>query len=113
MPRLDPFLGRVPAERERRARILSLLPYLAGGGALVLAGIFNPLGWRLVMISAAAASFGGTSLLAWYPAIPRKPQPGTSEPPLGIGRSTRWILAAAVVLLVFVCVLGPGIGSLL
>jgi hypothetical protein len=112
MPRLDPFLGRDPAERERRARTLSLLPYLAGGAALVLAGIFNPLGWRLVLISAAAASFGGTSLLAWYPAIPRKPEPGTSDPPLGIGRSTGWILAAAVVLLVFVCVLGPGIGSL-
>jgi hypothetical protein len=112
MPRIDPFLGRVPAERERRARTLSLLPYLAGGTALVLAGLFNPLGWRLVMISAAAASFGGTSLLAWYPAIPRKPEPGTSDQPLGIGRSIGWILAAAVVLLVFVCVLGPGIGSL-
>jgi hypothetical protein len=112
MPRLDPFLGRVPAERERRARTLSLLPYLAGGAALVLAGLFNPLGWRLVMISAAAASFGGTSLLAWYPAIPRKPEPGTPEAPLGIGRSLGWILTAAVVLLIFVCVLGPGIGSL-
>jgi hypothetical protein len=112
MPPLDPFLGRDPTVREGRARLLSLVPYLAGGVALNLAGILNPLGWMLVLISAAAASFGGTSLLAWYPAIPRAPEPGTQEPPLGIGRSIGWILAAAVVLLFFVLVLGPGIGSL-
>jgi hypothetical protein len=112
MPPLDPFLGRTPGVRERRARTLSLLPYLAGGVTLVLAGMLNPLGWWLVLISAAAASFGGTSLLAWYPAIPREPKPGTPEPPLGIARSAGWILMAAVVLLVFVLVLGPGIGSL-
>jgi hypothetical protein len=110
MPPLDPFLGQDPAVRERRARTLSLIPYFAGGVALILAGILNPLGWMLVLISAAAASFGGTSLLAWYPAIPRAPEPGTSEPPLGIERSIGWIVAAAVVLFFFALVLGPGIG---
>jgi hypothetical protein len=111
MPLLDPFLGRVPGVRERRARTLSLLPYLAGGATFVAAGILNPLGWRVVLISAVAASFGGTSLLAWYPAIPREPAPGTPEPPLGVGRSLGWIVAAAIAFLVFVFVLGPGIGS--
>jgi hypothetical protein len=112
MPGLDPFLGRQPQVRERRARTLSLVPYFAGGIAMVLAGIMNPLGWELVLISAVAASFGGTSLLAWYPAIPREPSPATPEPPLGLERSTGWILAAVAALLVFVFVLGPGIGSL-
>jgi hypothetical protein len=112
MPSLDPFLGRDPRTRTRRARTLSLVPYLAGGVALVVAGLLNPLGMKIVLISAVAAAFGGTSLLAWYPPIPRPPAATTPETPLGIGRSTGWLVAAAVVLLVFVIVLGPGIGSL-
>ncbi|HET8946204.1 MAG TPA: hypothetical protein VFQ07_04415 [Candidatus Polarisedimenticolia bacterium] len=111
-PRLDPFLGREPGVRERRARLLSLLPYLAGSVSLAVAGILNPLGWKILLISAVAAGFGGTSLLAWYFTIPRKPAPDTAEPPLGLPRSTAWIAAAGVVLLFFVFVLGPGIGSL-
>ena len=111
MPPFDPFLGRTPGVRERRARILSLVPYLAGGVAFVVAGSLNPLGLELVLISAAAAAFGGTSLLAWYPPIPRPPAPTTPEPPLGIARSAAWMAWAAAVLLFFVFVLGPGIGS--
>jgi len=112
MPPLEAFLGSSPEMREQRARALSLVPYLAGAGALVLAGILNPLGWRLVVISAAAASLGGTSLLAWYPATTRPPQRETATPPLGIARSRAWLVAATIVLLFFVFVLGPGIGSL-
>jgi len=112
MPPFDPFLGRTSGVRERRARILSIVPYLAGGIAFIVAGSLNPLGWKLVLISAAAAAFGGTSLLAWYPPIPRPPAPATPEPPLGIVRSHAWIIAAVVVLLFFVFVLGPGIGTL-
>jgi len=109
---LDAFLGRTRELREVRARALSLVPYFVGAAALVLAGLLNPLGWRLVVISAAAASLGGTSLLAWYPALPRAPQRDTTEPPLGIARGNGWLLAATIVLLFFVFVLGPGIGSL-
>ena len=112
MPGLDPFLGRAPKIHERRARVLSLVPYIAGGIAMVLAGIMNPLGWKLVLISAVAASFGGTSLLAWYPAIPRAPCSVTPEPPLGLERSAGWIVASVAALVVFVFVLGPGVGSL-
>jgi hypothetical protein len=112
MPPLDPFLGCTRPFREQRARALSLVPYITGAVAFILAGTLNPLGWRLVLISAAAASLGGTSLLAWCPAIPRPPQRDTSEPPLGIARGKGWLLAATIVLLLFVFVLGPGIGSL-
>lgn len=112
MPVLDPFLGREPGAREARARRLSLVPYLAGGATLVLAGVLNPLGMRIVLISAAAASLGGTSLLAWYPAIPRAPSSYATDTPLGVPRSIPWMVAAAITTAFFVFVLGPGVGSI-
>ncbi|HEU4940012.1 MAG TPA: hypothetical protein VFT97_00170 [Candidatus Eisenbacteria bacterium] len=111
LPALDPFLGIDKVERGQRARQLMLLPYLIGAATLIVAGILNPLGMEIVLISAAAASLGGTSLLAWYHRIPRPPSSLAQDPPLGIGRSWGWIAAAAVALGFFVFVLGPGIGK--
>ena len=111
MPPLEPFLGRDPIARVARARRLSLLPYFAGGVTLVVAGLLNPLGMKIVLISAVAAAFGGTSLLAWYPALPRPPVETTGEP-LPVARSVPWIVAAMVVMAIFVFVLGPGIGNM-
>jgi len=109
MPLLDPFLG-AGAERVPRARRLTLLPYLVGGATFLAAGALNPHGAHLVLISAAAASFGGTSLLAWYPPLFAARVPGSSgAPPLGVPRSWAWISAAAVTLAIFVGWLGPGI----
>ena len=110
MPALDPFLGREPDARVARARQLSLIPYLVGAGTLVAAGLLNPLGMKIVLISAAAASLGGTSLLAWYPAIPRAPSPYATDVPLGITRGVPWIVAGVIAMAFFVLVLGPGIG---
>lgn len=110
MPALDPFLGIDPAERPRRAKMLMLLPYFVGAATLISAGVFNPLGVQIVLISAAAASLGGTSLLAWYYVKPRTPSALAQDPPLGIARSRGWVATAALVLAVFVLVLGPGIG---
>ena len=109
MPPLDPFLGRDQALRAARAKRLCLLPYFAGGVSLVLAGLLNPYGIKIVLISAAAAAFGGTSLLAWYPSRTREPTPGTPDLPLSIGRGWVWIVAGALVLCFFVLVLGPGV----
>src|SRR5262245_22455532 len=111
MPALDPFLGIDPAERPRRAKVLMLLPYFVGAATLVVAGILNPLGLPIVLISAAAASLGGTSLLAWYHSKPRTPSDLAQDSPLGLARSWGWIAASVVVLAVFVFVLGPGIGK--
>jgi len=110
MPALDPFLGREPDARVARARRLSLVPYLAGSGTMVVAGLLNPLGMKIVLISAAAASLGGTSLLAWYPAIPRAPSSFATDAPLEITRGIPWIVAAVIATVIFVLVLGPGIG---
>jgi hypothetical protein len=112
MPALDPFLGRDPDTRVARARRLSLVPYAAGAVTLIVAGLLNPLGMKIVLISAAAASLGGTSLLAWYPAIPRPPSAYATDTPLGITRSIPWIVSAAIAMVFFVLVLGPGIGKL-
>jgi len=77
---------------------------------MVVAGLLNPLGMKIVLISAAAASLGGTSLLAWYPAIPRAPSSFATDAPLEITRGIPWIVAAVIVTAIFVLVLGPGIG---
>ena len=112
MPALDPFLGRDPTARVARARQLSLLPYVTGAVTLIVAGLLNPLGIKIVLISAAAASLGGTSLLAWYPATPRAPSGYATDTPLGIPRSIPWMVGAAIAMAFFVLVLGPGIGKL-
>ena len=110
MPELDPFLGRQQAERKARASTLTLIPYLAGGATYVLAGLLNPHGWQLVLISAAAASLGGTSLLAWYPPLwAARPAGEQTSPALGIPPSPAWWVVAALVLAVYVAVLGPGV----
>jgi hypothetical protein len=104
--RLEPFLG---TERKRRLGPLARLPYAVGGATFVLAGLFNPYGLELVLISAVAASFGGTSLLVWYPFGLRAGD--TAQAPPAIPRSTGWLVAAVVTLVVFVGILGRGIGK--
>ena len=107
---LAPFLGAGPG-RVGRAVSLTVIPYLAGGILYVAAGIPNPVGWLLVLISAAAASFGGTSALAWMAQLLRDetqfPPHASAPPPLP--RSLPWLAAGVVVTLLFVGVLGPGI----
>jgi hypothetical protein len=107
---LAPFLGR-GAGQWRRALPLTVIPYLAGGILYVAAGFLNPVGWLLVLISAAAASFGGASALAWMAQLLRNetrfpPHEGEAPP---FPRSIPWLAAGLVVALPFVFVLGPGI----
>ena len=107
---LSPFLGSEP-QRWRRAVRLTVLPYLVGGLLYVAAGLLNPVGAYLVLISAAAASFGGTSGLAWMAQLLRDERrfPPRDGPILRIPRSIPWLVAGAAIALLFVGVLGPGI----
>ena len=107
---MAPFIGGESPERYRRGLTLMLVPYVTGAALYLVAGAFNPGGLGLLAISGAAASLGGTSGLAWGPQYLRGniiPRAGVS--PIAIPRSTGWIATAAVVGLVFVAILGPGI----
>ncbi len=108
---LVPFLGDDAAERVRRAGRLTVLPYWIGGTLYVAAGLLNPEGIQLVLLSAAAASFGGTSLMAWFFTLrARRSARETGYPSaLGIPRSPGWIAAALLTVIVFVGLLGRGV----
>lgn len=108
---LEPFLGAGEPPRLARARRLTLPAYLAGGTLYVTAGLLNPESPMLVLISAAAASFGGASALAWMTQLlrDRRRFPPGAAPAAGIARSWPWLVAAGLTALFFVAVLGPGI----
>ena len=109
MGRLGRRLGdagsRVPA-----AYRYTLVSYIAVSVLAILAGIREPGGAFLVLISSAAASLGGASGLAWGPQLLQDTRLGTpAEEPLQIRREAGWIVAAVVVGLAFAAVLGPGV----
>ncbi len=109
---LTPFLGAAGPQRLARAIRLTVVPYIAGGVLYVAAGLLNPESPWLVLISAAAASFGGASALAWMAQLLRNREryPPTGAAALGIARSWPWLVAGALTALFFIAVLGPGIG---
>ena len=112
---LLPFLDASDPEtgpgRLARAVRLTVVPYIAGGVLYVAAGLLNPESPMLVLISAAAASFGGASALAWMAQLLRNRAryPPTGTPALGLARSWPWLVAGALTALFFIAVLGPGI----
>src|SRR5260370_37315939 len=64
---LCPLIGSDKQQSYRRAVRLSAIPYFAGGILMCIAGSLNPQGAVLILISAAASTFGGTSGLMWTP----------------------------------------------
>jgi hypothetical protein len=107
---LRPFLGKDAEIRVRRARQLTLVPYLTSGILSCVAGTLNPVGPVLILISAAAASFGGHSGLAWMSSLLYGLRiPSTELQMPEIKRNWGWVIAAAVLAIVFVAELGPGV----
>lgn len=104
---IDPFLGT--QKRGRRALTLTLTAYLAGATANTLAGVLNPTSPMLILISAAASSFGGTVWLLWINAAVRKPDATTSPVALTPQRNWLWIALGIAALLVYFLLLGPGL----
>jgi hypothetical protein len=105
------LLGPASTERVRHAVVLTVVPYVAGGLLSCVAGLFNPVGMVLIAISAAAATFGGTSGLAWMAQLMKSiPFPGAPPMPIeAIPRSWPWIAVALVLGVAFIGVLGPGV----
>jgi len=108
---LGRLIGGRPSDRYPIGKRFSLVSYATGAALYLVSGLLNPGGLLLLAISAAAASLGGTSGLAWGPQLMRglRHEPA-GETPNRIPRDARVIVSAAVVGLVFVFVLGPGIG---
>lgn len=107
---LRPFLGKDTKIRVWRARQLTLVPYLTSGILSCAAGAFNPVGPLLILISAAAASFGGHSGLAWMWTLLKNPRILNSKFQMPeIGRSLVWIIIAVVLAIGFIAGLGPGL----
>jgi hypothetical protein len=109
---LQPLLPPTGAERVAVSRDLMLWPYLAGGIQSCIAGALNPVGMILVAISAAAASFGGTSGLAWMCQLYHGKGFPADQDCSGFSliiRSNEWIIAAAVIAIAFIAMLGPGL----
>jgi hypothetical protein len=108
---LRPLIGSDKEQRFVRAVQLSRMPYFAGGILACVAGSLNPQGLILVVMSAAASTFGGTSGLLWMmdwlkgDRIPLGSQPE----PAPIQRSWPWISTAIALALAFILVLGPGV----
>jgi len=108
---LEPFLGREVTLRRSRALRLALVPYVAGGLAFSAAGLFNPVGIRLVVISAAASSFGGASGLVWLPfwTFGRGPDGSTPEQPVTLPKRKWWIVLGLTAAIFLIVILGRGI----
>ena len=73
-----------------------------------IAGLRNPFGVRFVFESALAASAGGQCallFLVYY--VPKTISPGPNRQP--VSRSYAWIIASAMLALIFILVLGPGV----
>jgi hypothetical protein len=106
---LRPFLGE-PDWRRGGAKDLTMIPYITGGILYTVAGMFNPVGVILVGLSAAAASFGGTSGLAWMTQyLGSKFAPQITSQPLTVYRARGWIIAAFITAAIFLGVLGRGV----
>jgi hypothetical protein len=104
---LDEFIG--PVDRRRRAIMLTVLPYFVIGIVNTLAGVLNPVGPQYILISAAAASFGGHMPIAYLPFALRVPRPTTPAVPLTPVRDSRWMAAAALSLALLFAILAPGV----
>jgi hypothetical protein len=98
------------AARVAEANQYTLIAYAIGGLLSLAAGFFEPGGTLIVLISGVAGSLGGASGLAWGPQLLRDTRVGRpAEPALLVTRDWRWVVAGAVVAVVYVFVLGHGV----
>lgn len=104
------LIGSHPAQRLKSAFTLTLFPYLAGATVASIGSWLNPLG-AFVIFTSAAASFGGSSAFAWMSQLLKNATwfPRQSDSSVSIERSVIWILAAVILAVLHIFVLGPGI----
>jgi hypothetical protein len=90
----------------RTYNVVGRLPYLAAGIFECIAGLFDPLGLKLLFVSTVPAAFGGSSGLLWAEVF--LPNEATQHS-LVIRRQPGTWIAAVVLGVVYIIVLGRGI----
>ena len=109
---LRPLIGSDKQQRYRRAVRLTAIPYFSSGILMCIAGAFNPRGAILILISAAASTFGGTCGLLWATPFLKSGTMVPYGPPaeaLPIRRSWLLMVASVAAAVVFIAVVAPGI----
>lgn len=105
---LAPLVGSQPVAVAQAVR-LTTASYVLGSVASTLAALLNPMGAVLFVISFAAHA-GGTSGLAWMAQLFKTRWfPRTGARAIAIPRQWSWRFAAAVLLVLHIALLGPGI----
>lgn len=99
---LRPFLGS-----RDDYNTLGRLPYLAACVFSCIAGAFDPLGIKLLLVSTIPAAFGGSSGLLWADTFLR--EWAQTERPLLVEKAVDWWIAAVVLGGAYIAILGPGI----
>jgi hypothetical protein len=83
------------------------LPYYTAGAFSCAAGLFDPLGIKLLLLSTIPAAFGGSSGLMWADSL--VPWTSPALPALLVRRDVVWWIAAAIIGSAYIAVLGPGL----
>lgn len=106
-------LGAASPTRPNRLRTLVLLPYIGAGLVALAGGLLNPIDPIRRFLLPAASSFGAGLGLLWVPdihadlwAVSHLRPTGTLE---RVTRHAGWLAAAAVAILLFVTLIGPGL----
>jgi hypothetical protein len=90
----------------REYNVVGRLPYLAACIFSCLAGLFDPLGLKLLLVSTIPAAFGGSSGMLWLDSLmPRTPP----SDPLAVRRSPSWWVAGLLFGVAYILILGRGI----
>ena len=82
------------------------LPYYVACVFSCLAGAFDPLGIELLLVSTIPAAFGGSSGLMWADSLMPPDAPGH---PLFVRRAPVWWVAAAILGIAYIVVIGRGV----
>jgi len=107
---LRPFLGKDPVVCVERARRMTVVPYLTTGILFCFAGALNSVSPLLILLSAAAASFGGKSGLAWMWTLLRGTRIPSSDLQMPeIQPSWGWMVVAIILAIGFIAGLGRGV----
>ncbi len=98
--------GRI--SRQEPARIL-LPAYVAGGLLFVLGSALNPIGPSLILTSGVSSGFGAMAGLVFLPTLVEKQTSQVRSAGQALPFSLGWCVAGAIVALIFIGLLGPGI----